>query len=89
MIGTDAECAFNALVIDNDENVGKVIKFKVPPDKGLHSGEIRICEIIGCQRAWGHDENGKYTMLDSYRLSDVKDRLFEYITTMWDFELKY
>ena len=51
------------LGLPDDENVGKRVKFKNPTCEI----EKKIHIIIGCQRAWGYDKNGNYTMIPAYR----------------------
>lgn len=50
--------------------IGAIVKFKNLEDKGTYRKE-NIFEIGGTQRLWGYDENGKYTMIDGFRLFSI------------------
>lgn len=51
------------LGLPNDENVGRRVKFKNPTCEI----EKKIHIIIGCQKAWGFDKDGNYSMIPAYR----------------------
>lgn len=63
-----ATAVVNALQIPDDDLVGKVVRF-VNVDvkrKGTFCRDHDF-EVVGCQRVWGYDADGKYTMIDGYR----------------------
>lgn len=48
-----------------DELVGKQVRFKEVNRQARHG----VFTVIGCQKVWGYDEDGKYTIIEGYRVA--------------------
>lgn len=58
------------LGLENDENIGRQVRFINP----TCIGEQSVFTIVSCQKVWGHNEEGKYTMIKGYRgISETND----------------
>jgi hypothetical protein len=47
------------LGLPNDELIGRKVKFMDKPNE--------VFTIIGCQKVWGYNEEGRYTIIEGYR----------------------
>lgn len=54
----------NALTLSDDDLVGKTVRYKNPK----WPAEQGTFTVGGRQKVWGNDENGKYTIIEGYRI---------------------
>lgn len=64
-----------------NKNIGKLVKYV--PDGGIRKDLSTIGEIVGVQKGWGYNEQGKYVFgVILYRIIDVEPSSYE-----WDGEI--